>query len=173
MSVLCKRQGKVFGMSLGPDHSEVRTIELAMTTTTTTTETWAKYLRLEAARCSRSSSRRRTGLRLLRLQIDCSNDNIAFSTYSYRHLDVGILSPSYAVGRAPWMGGQPVARPLPNHRINAHRHPCLEWDYNQGSQCLKGRIRFVSLTARPLWSALVTPKVFTLLSVWLIYRICG
>jgi hypothetical protein len=37
------------------------------------------------------------------------------------------------------MGDQPVARPLPTHddtnRINAHRHPCLEGDSNQRSQC--------------------------------------
>jgi hypothetical protein len=26
----------------------------------------------------------------------------------------------YTVGRAPWMGDQPVAMPLPTHRINAH-----------------------------------------------------
>jgi hypothetical protein len=30
------------------------------------------------------------------------------------------------VGRTPWTGDQPIARPLPTHRINAHRHPCLE-----------------------------------------------
>jgi hypothetical protein len=27
------------------------------------------------------------------------------------------------------------------HRINAHRHPCLEWDSNSPSQCLSGRSR--------------------------------
>jgi hypothetical protein len=32
----------------------------------------------------------------------------------------------YTVGRTPWRGDQPVARTLPTHRINAHRHPCLE-----------------------------------------------
>jgi hypothetical protein len=42
----------------------------------------------------------------------------------------------YTVGRTPWTGDQPVAKPLPTHteqhkhRINAHRHPCLEWDSN-------------------------------------------
>jgi hypothetical protein len=25
------------------------------------------------------------------------------------------------------------------HRINAHRHPCLEWDLNPRSQCSSGR----------------------------------
>jgi hypothetical protein len=29
----------------------------------------------------------------------------------------------YTVGRNPWTGDQPVARPL-----RAHRHSCLEWD---------------------------------------------
>jgi hypothetical protein len=36
----------------------------------------------------------------------------------------------YTVSRTPWAGDQPVARPLPTHRINSHRHPCLEWDSN-------------------------------------------
>jgi hypothetical protein len=31
----------------------------------------------------------------------------------------------YAVDRTPWKGDQPIARPLPKHRINAHRHPCF------------------------------------------------
>jgi hypothetical protein len=39
----------------------------------------------------------------------------------------------YTVGRTPWTGDQSVARPLPTHgtnkhRINAHRHPFLEWN---------------------------------------------
>jgi hypothetical protein len=43
----------------------------------------------------------------------------------------------YTVGRNPWKGEQPVARPLPKqrHRINAYRHPCLEWDSNPRPQC--------------------------------------
>jgi hypothetical protein len=44
----------------------------------------------------------------------------------------------YTIGRTPWTGDQPVARPLPTHmatnRINAHRHPCVEWDSNSRSQ---------------------------------------
>jgi hypothetical protein len=32
----------------------------------------------------------------------------------------------YTVSRTPWMGDEPVARPLPTHRIETHRHPCLE-----------------------------------------------
>jgi hypothetical protein len=38
----------------------------------------------------------------------------------------------YTVGSTPWTGDQPDAIPLPTHteqhkhRINAHRHPCLE-----------------------------------------------
>jgi hypothetical protein len=29
------------------------------------------------------------------------------------------------------------------HRINVHRHPCLEWDSNPRSQCSSGRKRFM------------------------------
>jgi hypothetical protein len=31
----------------------------------------------------------------------------------------------YTVGRTAWTGDQSVARPLPTHRINAQRRPCL------------------------------------------------
>jgi hypothetical protein len=47
----------------------------------------------------------------------------------------------YTVGRTPWTGDQPVARPLPahtgqhKHRINAHRHQCLICESNPRSQC--------------------------------------
>jgi hypothetical protein len=61
-----------------------------------------------------------------------------FSVWLYSPLDLGrffsflIL---YTVARTPWRGDQPFARPLPTHRqhkhrINAHRHPCREWDTN-------------------------------------------
>jgi hypothetical protein len=36
----------------------------------------------------------------------------------------------YTLGRTHWTGDQAVGRPLPTHGINAHRHPCLEWDSN-------------------------------------------
>jgi hypothetical protein len=54
----------------------------------------------------------------------------------------------YTAGRTPWTGHQPVARPLPTYRttqyrINAHGHPCLEWDSNTRSQCSSGRGRFM------------------------------
>jgi hypothetical protein len=29
------------------------------------------------------------------------------------------------------------------HRINIHRHPCLEWDSNPRQQCLSGRRQFM------------------------------
>jgi hypothetical protein len=34
------------------------------------------------------------------------------------------------VGKTPWTGDQPVARPLPiqKHIINTDMHPCIEWD---------------------------------------------
>jgi hypothetical protein len=66
----------------------------------------------------------------------------------------------YTVGRTPRTGDQPVARPLPartgqyKHRINVHRQQCLKWASNPRPQCLSERRRFMSQTARPLWSAL-------------------
>jgi hypothetical protein len=66
----------------------------------------------------------------------------------------------YTVGRTPWMRDHPVARPLPaytvqyKHRINAGRHPCLEWDTNPRSQRSSGRRRFMPYIVRPLCSAL-------------------
>jgi hypothetical protein len=51
------------------------------------------------------------------------------------------------VGRTPWKGDQPVARPLPTHdltnRINADKHPCLEWDSNPRFQCSNERRQFM------------------------------
>jgi hypothetical protein len=44
----------------------------------------------------------------------------------------------YTVGRTPWTWNQPFVRPLPTHKIKAHRHPCLEWDLNPRSQCSNG-----------------------------------
>jgi hypothetical protein len=49
----------------------------------------------------------------------------------------------YAVGTTPWTADQPVARPLPTHRINAHGHLCLEWDSNSRSQRLTERRQFI------------------------------
>jgi hypothetical protein len=44
----------------------------------------------------------------------------------------------YTAGRTSWTGDKPVARPLPTHRINAHRHLCLEWDSKPQPQCRAG-----------------------------------
>jgi hypothetical protein len=57
----------------------------------------------------------------------------------------------YTVGRTPWTGKKPIARPLPTHidrtththRINTHIHPCLEWDSNPWFQISSGRRRFI------------------------------
>jgi hypothetical protein len=60
----------------------------------------------------------------------------------------------YTVGRTPWTGGQPVARPLLTHRTTqtqnerTYKHPCLEWDSKPRSQ---------RSSERPLWSATVCP----------------
>jgi hypothetical protein len=54
---------------------------------------------------------------------------------------------SKTVGRTPWTGDLPIARQLPTqektNRINAHRHPCLEWDSNRWFQCSSGRRQFM------------------------------
>jgi hypothetical protein len=79
-----------------------------------------------------------------------------FSLSSTQHLHLWLYSPCgpwplfqflnlYTVGRTPWTGDQPVARPLPTHR-----HPCLEWNSNPRSQHSSGRRRFMPQTARPL-----------------------
>jgi hypothetical protein len=69
----------------------------------------------------------------------------------------------YTVGRTPWTGDRPVARPLPTHRTTQtqnkrtqYRHLCLEWDSIPRSQCWSERRQFMPSTARPLWSALFT-----------------
>jgi hypothetical protein len=59
----------------------------------------------------------------------------------YRFFSFLIL---FTVGRTPWTGDQLVARPLPyigqhKHRINANKHPCLEWDSKPRSQCSSKR----------------------------------
>jgi hypothetical protein len=51
-------------------------------------------------------------------------------------------------GISPSQGRYPY-----KHRINTHKHPCLEWDSNPWSQCPRERRRFTPETARPLWSA--------------------
>jgi hypothetical protein len=54
-----------------------------------------------------------------------------------------VLNPTHTVDRISWTGDQSVTRPLPTHRINAHRHPCLEWDSNPRSQLSSERRRFI------------------------------
>jgi hypothetical protein len=66
----------------------------------------------------------------------------------------------YTVGRNPWTGDQPVARPLPTHKTTQtqnkriHRHPCLNWDSSPRSQRSNERRQFMPQTARPLWTLL-------------------
>jgi hypothetical protein len=64
----------------------------------------------------------------------------------------------YTAGRNPWTGISPsqdryLHTEQHKHRINAHRNPCLKWDSNLRSQCSSGRRRFMTYTARTLWSA--------------------
>jgi hypothetical protein len=58
----------------------------------------------------------------------------------------------YIVGRTSWTEisrsqGRYLHTELHKHRINAHRHPCLEWDSNPRSQCSSHCI--MHQTARP------------------------
>jgi hypothetical protein len=49
----------------------------------------------------------------------------------------------YTFGRTPWTGDQHVARPLPTHRINPRKYPCLEWDSNSRSKRSRKRRQFM------------------------------
>jgi hypothetical protein len=72
----------------------------------------------------------------------------AFSALIHTQQSVGLLwrviSPSQ---------GRYLRTEQHKHGINAHRHPCLDWDSNPRSQCSNGRRRFIPQIARPLWSA--------------------
>jgi hypothetical protein len=58
-------------------------------------------------------------------------------------------SAAFSVGRTPWKGDQPVARPLPTYGTaqtqnkRTRRHPCLERDLNPRFQGLSGRRQFM------------------------------
>jgi hypothetical protein len=93
-------------------------------------------------------------------------------------LDLGRFYSSlifYTVGRTPWTGDRPVARPLMHtgehkHRINAQRHPCLKWDSNPWSQCLSGRRQFIS---PELDIYIISEKCSEIKShIWFIYIFC-
>jgi hypothetical protein len=60
----------------------------------------------------------------------------------------------YTVGRTPWMGispsqGRYLHTEEYKHRINAHRHSCLEWESKPRSQCSSGWRRLMPYTAQP------------------------
>jgi hypothetical protein len=72
----------------------------------------------------------------------------SFSLWLYSPLDLGRFCSFlilYTVGRTPQTGDQSVARPLPEHRINAHRHPFLEWESNKRHHCSSRWRRFKAL----------------------------
>jgi hypothetical protein len=52
-----------------------------------------------------------------------------------------------SVGRTPWTGDQTVARSLPIHRINAHRHKCVGWASNPRSRRSSERRKVHALTS--------------------------
>jgi len=63
----------------------------------------------------------------------------------------------WTVGRTPWTGDRPDARPLPTQdnttQKNADTHPCLEWNSNTWSQCSSG-LRPLGHWDRPLFDIL-------------------
>jgi hypothetical protein len=87
-----------------------------------------------------------------------TSDSFFLSLLLYSLLDLGrfftFLIP-HTVGRTPWTGisqsqGRYLHTEQHKHRINAHRHPCLEWDLNPPSRCSSERGQFMPPTARPL-----------------------
>jgi hypothetical protein len=57
---------------------------------------------------------------------------------------------SYTVGSTPWMGDQPVSRPLPAYRTAQTQNKCtqtsmLQVGFEPTYQCLSGRRRFMPL----------------------------
>jgi hypothetical protein len=63
----------------------------------------------------------------------------------------------YTVGRTPWTGDQPVARPLPIHKTTETQNE-HERDSIPRSQCMSERRQFMPQTALPLWSAVSLKK---------------
>jgi hypothetical protein len=63
----------------------------------------------------------------------------------------------WTVGRTPWTGDRPNARPLPTQdnttQTKADTQPCLEWGSNPWSQCFG--LQYVPQTARPLGLAII------------------
>jgi hypothetical protein len=63
----------------------------------------------------------------------------------------------WIVGRTPWAGERPDARPPPTQdnttQKNVDIHPCLEWDSNLRTQCSSGRRQYLLQTALPLGPA--------------------
>jgi hypothetical protein len=83
-------------------------------------------------------------LRLLSFVLSSMTSSELICNYGSYRQSVGLLGR----GSAPSQG-----RYLHKHRINADRPPCLEWDSNSRSQCLRGGRRLVNNTARPLMTA--------------------
>jgi hypothetical protein len=57
------------------------------------------------------------------------------------------------------------------HRINVHRHPCLEWDSNPRSQCSSERRQLMHLTARPLCGIIIWTSFLPSFSPTLQFRV--
>jgi hypothetical protein len=72
--------------------------------------------------------------------------SLSLSLSLYSPLDLGHIFSFlilHTVGRIPWKGDQPVARPLPTHRTTQAQNKRLDWDSNPGSQCSSGRRQFM------------------------------
>jgi hypothetical protein len=65
------------------------------------------------------------------------------------------VNPFIHVGRTPWTGDQPIARPIPKQdsitQRNTDLHPCLERDLNPRSQCLSGPRPYAPYRPRGRW----------------------
>jgi hypothetical protein len=61
-----------------------------------------------------------------------------FSSFLIYTQSVGLLRRGISLSQ-----GRHLQTEQHKHRINTHRHPCLEWDSNPQSQCSSGRRRFL------------------------------
>jgi hypothetical protein len=61
---------------------------------------------------------------------------VAFSVFWFYTQSVGLLGWGISPSQGLYLHTEQH-----KHRINAHRHPCLEWDSNRRSQCSSGRRR--------------------------------
>jgi hypothetical protein len=79
-------------------------------------------------------------LNIIHRRVYISKRNVSETGFCFllqvKPTQLGPIDRDIHVGRTPWTGDQPVARPLPTHRTTrtqnkrTHRQPCLDWDSN-------------------------------------------